>query len=166
MLFIKEEQIKSAFVILMNKLYTNRSKILVPLLEDLKKEDSSGEYAKIRELNQEIQQIMEQVHILAGLMAKGYLEPALFNAQNNALQLKLVNLKEDRSVVQGKNESNETVITKSEELVRYFLKEGKILETYEEALFLKLIDKITVLSREEITFQLKNGLCLRERLEV
>jgi len=165
MLFIKEEQIKEAFVVMMNKLYTNRSRILQPLLENLKSQDSDGQYANILNLNQEIQKLLEQVQHLTSLMTQGYLEPALFYEENNRLQMKLAEVKEQRAILQGKNESQETTISKTEELVKYFFKEADILEIYDENLFLRFVEKITVLSRKELQFHLKNGLCFTERME-
>jgi site-specific DNA recombinase len=51
MLFIRDENIKSAFVIMMNKLFSNRDLILKPLTQALKQIDSGGKYAEIIEIN-------------------------------------------------------------------------------------------------------------------
>ena len=165
MLFIPEQKIQSAFVVMMNKLFTNRSRILHPLLENLKKQEQHGQCVEMLEWNQKIQELLEQVQHLTSLMTQGYVEPALFYEENNRLQMELMEAKEERANLQGHRESEETILLRTEELVKYFSKAGHILETYDEDLFLRFVEKITVLSREEIQFHLKNGLCLTERWE-
>ena len=85
MLAIKEETVHTAFVAMMNKLYSNRNEILKPLLDGLKQLDNSGKYIEIQKIEKQIKEIQEQGQVLVGLLSKGYLDPALYNEKNNLL---------------------------------------------------------------------------------
>jgi len=57
-------------------------------------------------------------------------------------------------------------IEKAEELQKLlrFVSKGTMLTEFDDGAFLEYVDKVTVLSRNEAVFELKCGLCLRERL--
>jgi len=90
MLAIKEESVKSAFVNMLNRLYAD--KILQPHIINLKQLDDGGRYAEIAKIEKQLQSILEQVKVLTGFMSNGYLDTALFNAKNNALQAEMAQL--------------------------------------------------------------------------
>ena len=86
MQFIRDEDIKTAFVTMMNKLIFGQKFILRPLLQGLRNQNNAASFRRIEELETKIVNNMEQSQVLTGLMAKGYLEPALFNKEKNALE--------------------------------------------------------------------------------
>ena len=45
-----------------------------------------------------------------------------------------------------------------------FVSKGTMLTEFDDEIFLKYVERITVQSRSEVTFELNCGLCLRERL--
>src|SRR5699024_12248891 len=57
-------------------------------------------------------------------------------------------------------------MVKVEELQRLlrFTSKGTMLTEFDDAIFLSFVERITVLSRKEVAFELKCGLSLRERL--
>ncbi|MBI6091886.1 recombinase family protein, partial [Clostridium perfringens] len=77
---------KTAFVTMMNKLIFGQKFILRPLLQGLRNQNNAASFRRIEELETKIESNMEQSQVLTGLMAKGYLEPALFNKEKNALE--------------------------------------------------------------------------------
>ena len=79
MQFIRDEDIKTAFVTMMNKLIYGQKFILRPLLNGLRNQNNVASFRRIEELETKIENNMEQSQMLTGLLAKGYLEPALFN---------------------------------------------------------------------------------------
>jgi site-specific DNA recombinase len=79
MKFVREDAIHQAFVVMINKLIFGHKFILRPLLQSLKKTNYSDNITKIQEMETKIKENTERVQVIMGLMAKGYLEPALFN---------------------------------------------------------------------------------------
>ncbi|MDP3058385.1 MAG: recombinase family protein, partial [bacterium] len=60
MLFIRDEQIKQAFVTLINRLHSGRSYILKPLIQDLKSLEHSGVWTKVQEVESKIEENAER----------------------------------------------------------------------------------------------------------
>jgi len=164
MLFIRDENIKSAFVVMMNKLSTNRNLILKPLLQALKQIDTGGKYAEIEGLDKKIDEISKQEQAIVGLYTRNILEPARFHEKQNSLQAELVRLRDKKRILQGGALNEKTVVTETDELYKYLNKNGGILEEFDDALFIRFVSDIVVISSIEIGFKLKNGLCLRERI--
>lgn len=163
MIFIRDEHIKQAYITMMNRLYSGRNVILKPLIEELKKQDHNGSYAKLKEIEELIKENSEQVQILTGLMSSGILTPALFNEKNNALQSETVKLKEQRNALHAQSLGEESTSFETEALLRYLNKSG-ITENFNEEIFSRFVKSITVFSPAEIGFHLKCGLLLRERM--
>lgn len=163
MQFIRDEDIKTAFVTMMNKLIFGQKFILRPLLNGLRNQNNVASFRRIEELETKIENNMEQSQMLTGLMAKGYLEPALFNKEKNSLVAERENLlAEKEQLIYSVNDN----FAKTEEvnhLLRFATK-SKMLTAYEDELFENYVEKIIVFSREEVGFELKCGITLKERL--
>lgn len=87
---IREDIIKEAFILMWNKLSGNYLEILSPMLESLRKLRADEQQEKdIRECNEKIMELSKQSHILSGVAAKGYLDPAIFIEKQTALQIEL-----------------------------------------------------------------------------
>lgn len=164
MLFIRDEQVKQAFVTMINKLYSGHSYILKPLIQDLKSLENGGVFAKVQELEAKIEENTERRQVLTGLMTKGYLDPALFNAQKNALDMEAEKLKEQKKALAKAITGDQSAETKAEELLKYLNKMDGLIEQFDEAVFGRFIHEIVVFSSTEIGFRLNCGLLLKERL--
>jgi hypothetical protein len=96
-------------------------------------------------------------------MAKKYLEPALFNKEKNELQMEEENLLEEKEgLIQDLNGE----LSKGQEvssLIKY-TNRAAMLTDFEDEAFSQHVDKVMVLSREELGFVLKCGITLRERM--
>jgi hypothetical protein len=55
-------------------------------LDGLRNQNSAASFLRIEELETKIENNMEQSQMLTGLLAKGYLEPALFNKEKISLE--------------------------------------------------------------------------------
>lgn len=163
MIFIRDKNIKTAYITMMNRLYSGRYEILKPLIDALKKQDRHGSYTKLTELEKAIQENCEQVQILTGLLSASILTPALFNEKNNALQSEAVKLKEQRNALRSDEVDEEANFFEAEELLKYLNKTG-ISEEFSDDAFAKFTKSITVISPTEIGFHLKCGMFLRERM--
>ena len=164
MLFIRDGNIKKAFNIMMNKLYSNRDLILKPLLQSLEQIDNSGKYAEIEKLEKRIAEISEQEQSLMGLYTKNIIEPAHFHEKQNKIQAELTSLKEKKEVLSGGVEGEKTMVSETEELYKHLNKDGGIIEVFSDDLFTRFVCNVIVFSPTEIGFKLKCGLLLKERI--
>ena len=159
---IREENIKEAFLTMWNKLVTNHTDTLYPLLESLKNlrinEKQEGE---IKELNNKIMELTEQSQILSRVVSKGYIDSALFIERQNALTVELKEIKKRRNQLLDNNgfekEIEETIL-----LLNIIRCNPDIIEDYDENLFIQTVDKIIIGQDSEITFRLINTLELTE----
>ena len=123
----------------------------------------SENIAKLDEIEMEIEDNISQEELLVKLMAKGYLEPALYNREKNEL---LMARAEMTSKKEGLVDSLNNEMSKGHEvnkLIKYANKKEYLTE-FEEKTFEDFVEKVEVYSREEIGFVLKSGLTLRERM--
>ena len=162
-LAIKEETIHTAFIRMINKLYSNRNGIFKPLLDGLKQLDDSGKYSEIQKIEKQIKEIQEQGQVLVGLLSKGYLDPALYNEKNNLLSKQAEELREKKRLLQSDMAGDNAIGGEVEELYQYLCKEGHFLESFSEEMVGRFVERITVLDTKQIGFQLKCGLYLKER---
>lgn len=163
MQFIRDEDIKTAFVTMMNKLIYGQKFILRPLLNGLRNQNNVASFRRIEELETKIENNMEQSQMLTGLMAKGYLEPALFNKEKNSLEAERERLLAEKGQLTRSVNGNFAKVDEVARLLKFATK-SKMLTAYEDELFENYVEKIIVFSREEVGFELKCGITLKERL--
>ena len=163
MQFIRDEDIKTAFVTMMNKLIFGQKFILRPLFHGLRNQNNAASFRRIEELETKIENNMEQSQVLTGLMAKGYLEPALFNKEKNALEAERERLLAEKDQLTRSVNGNFAKVDEVDRLLKFATK-SKMLTAYEDELFEDYVERIIVFSREEVGFELKCGITLRERL--
>lgn len=163
MQFIRDEDIKTAFVTMMNKLIYGQKFILRPLLNRLRNQNNVASFRRIEELETKIENNMEQSQMLTGLMAKGYLEPALFNKEKNSLEAERERLLVEKDQLTRSVNGNFTKVEEVDRLLKFATK-SQMLTAYEDELFENYVEKIMVFSREEVGFELKCGITLKERL--
>lgn len=163
MLFIRDEDIKNAFVTMMNKLIFGKDFILKPLLNKLKLMSKSGNLSKIETLEEKIESNRKQQDLLVSLMAKKYLEPALFNKEKNELQMEKDNLIEAK---EGLIQELNSELSKGQEVSSLikFANKIEVVTDFEDEIFSQHVEKIIVFSREELGFALKCGITPRERM--
>ena len=164
MLFIRETQIQSAFVTLMNKLYAGRNIVLKPLIQSLKSLDTNNLLEKVTRLENLIEENIERRNVLSTLSAKGYIDAAIFNKQNNELKTEATNLKEQKSAITLAVSEEQSALSKSEKLFRHLNKTGPV-EHFNKDLFLEFVEKVVVFSPTEIGFKLYCGICLKEEVK-
>ena len=161
--YITDTALKRAFVTMMNKLVFGHKLVLRPLLQSLRGLDDKARLLKVGELERQIERNMDQKQVLTNLMAGGYLEPALFNKESNSLAVEAAELRQEKESLMHSISGD---MEKADELqgLLKFVSKGVMLTEFDDGIFLKYVDGITVQSRSEVTFGLKCGLCLKERL--
>jgi len=164
MKFIREDAIHQAFVIMINKLIFGHKFILRPLLQSLKEINYSDNLIKIQELETKIEENAERVQVLMGLMAKGYLEPALFNTQKNELTKEAALLKEQKEALIRSINGGMAVTGEVERLLKFTSKAENQIDKFNDELFERFVERIIVFSQKKIGFKMKCGITLKERL--
>ena len=160
---IPDSEIEYAFITMMNKLIYGHKTVLKPLLDSLSGMNSEESLARIQEIDKKIEENGEQQKVLIGLMTKGYLDPAVYNKGNNDLLHEVGRLQQQKeSLIRLLNSDGETQKVVNA-LLRFTSKSSMLLE-FNSDVFDRFVDHITVHSREEIGFDLKCGITLKERL--
>ena len=163
MLYIRNDDLEHAFLTMMNKLIFSRKVLLAPLLEQLKNTEEDDGIRRIRELERQLLQITEQRQTLQRLMAQGYLDQIIFTQQKNELMMQTEACKTEIEMLQNNSGQASTRIVELQKLL-HFTEHADMLQSFEEELFTEYADRIIVYSREEVGFELKCGLTLRERM--
>ena len=155
---VPEETIQKAFVKMRNKLKNNSGQILNPLLNDLRRLHYNIDCKSLIEnINYRMSELTEQSHVLSRLRSKGYIESAIFIEKENNIHCELAELRNRRGHLFKELYDGES-IEKTEELIANLNTLISITYEFDEAEFEKLVDKIIIHSKREITFRLKNGL--------
>lgn len=145
-----------------NKLSCNYMEILSPLLESLKRlRTDEQQEQEIRECNEKIMELTKQSHILSGVVAKGYLDSAIFIEKQTAIQIELDAMRRKRKLLLDES-GFESEIFYTEHLIGLFESNPGIQDIYREDLFLQSVEQIIIKEGKIVTFRLKNKLELSE----
>lgn len=162
MKYVRDDEIKTAFITMLNKLIYGYRLILTPYLKVL--ENSSGDEAiqRIQHLEQLIAQNNEQREALTKLMAQGYIDQILYNQETNALLLQAETYRSDIEAITIGMTGDAAKVTETN-LLLHFVSHTDMFTAYSEELFENYADHIEVMSRNEIRFVMKCGLTFTER---
>ena len=163
MMYIRDEDIKAAFCRMIRKLQTAHAQILKPFVAGLKGTNNKERLHQVLALEEQIEKNAEQIMVLTNLMSSEYIEPEIFQAEKNRLTLEADRFTREKQLISKSINGDLTHLDEAQKLLRFVSKKTEITE-FEDELFLEYVDTITVHTREEITFNLKCGLNLTERL--
>ena len=163
MMYIRDDDIKAAFVTMLNKLIYGHHLILAPYLKAL--ENSSGDEAlqRIQHLELLLDQNSEQRETLTKLMAQGYIDQILYNQETNALLLQAETYRSDIEAITICMTGDSAKVTETN-LLLHFVSHADMLTNYSEELFESYADHIEITGRNEIRFVMKCGLTFTERI--
>jgi len=115
------------------------------------------------ELNKQITDIAGQERLLLLLKQQGAVSPDLFLSRSDQLaeQRRTAKLKKERLL---RSEEDHT-IQRTQDLLDHLRSGPDTLESFDEALFSELAEKIIVTDNETLRFRLINGLELTESIE-
>lgn len=162
---ILESKIHGAFIALHNKLLYNYNQILLPLqvaLQDLKLRQFNGN-SNIMELHKEIAKLKEQVHVLARLKTKGFLDDVKYLEQTAELNAKVNKLQSDLKKITRVDDEDEA-LDQIEMLIDHFEKQNVPISEFDESAFENIVEKIVVINQNELEFHLYGRLRLREMI--
>lgn len=164
MLYIKDEDIKIALVRMMRKLQTCQEQVLKPFIVGLKGSNNKDRLYQVLDLESQLEKNQEQQNVMVSLMSAGYIEPALYHSERTALLAEADRLIKDKELISKSVNGDLTHLEEAKKLQRYLAKRKHLVE-YDDALFNDYVESIVVKSRSEISFKLKCGLNLAERLK-
>ena len=164
MKFIKDKDIKLAFVTLVNKLVFGKDRILMPLLETLKRVDSKEEVEKINKIEEGLEKLKERKEVLSKLITSGVLDASVYAKESSEIS------SEESYLLKEKERSKKAILGNDEEIRELekligILGKSKMLDHYECDLFEEIIDHIQAVNRETLDFHLRCGLVLREEVK-
>lgn len=163
LLYLEDAAIKGAFTTLINKLIFAHAVILKPLLITLKATSKDAALLKIKELQTELLRNTEQREILSTLMAQGYIDKIIYTGQANELLRQADNAKNEITALGSSLTGDNCKITELTKLLRYTEK-ALMLMQFDDAVFTDFVEKIIIKNRQKVTFVLKCGLSLTERM--
>lgn len=158
MKYVADDSLKSAFLIMINKLIFARKYVLTPLLRKLQRE---GRNKRLKEYDDLISQNIESQQILLRLSSSGMIDDNIYTQESTRLKNEFDRLQKEKSLISAEN--REEKITELEKLIKFTGENSRIGE-YSDSLFLEFVDHIKIVSRHEAEFHLKCGLVLTEEL--
>jgi len=163
MLFLRDGEIKATFATMMNKLAYSRKIILGPLYDSISKIREECDLERIDAIDKRMEKLTEERNTLIGLMTKGFLEPALFSKERNSLDSEIKNLTTEKTNLVM---SFTTGTSQADEVKAFldYVSADKFIGSYTDEAFENFVENIIVNSRDELTFKMKCGLSLKERV--
>ena len=163
MKFVRDEDLKLAFVTMMNKLVFGYKLILKPYLLALRSSSTDSSIQRIQQLRLLIEQNTGQKETLTRLMANGYIDRVLFARELNAIMAQTDEYCVEIDTLSNSVTGDGARLRETEQLIK-IVERGRMFAEFDADLFAKLVDHINVFSRSEVGFVLKCGLTLKERI--
>ena len=162
---IPETEIYTAFVRMYNKLKFHEGIILKPALAQLHDLNNAlqRDNPAMLEVNRAIATVSEQSYKVSTLRSKGLLDEAACSAKLLDIEAKLTELRRERRRLL-KNEDIEEVVDTLRQTADIIHSGPERLDSFDEALFADLVEKITAESQTRIRFRLYGGIELTEQL--
>lgn len=161
MKYVRDEDLKAAFVRMMNKLVFGHRLVLKPYIEALKSGSKDSALKRMQEIQTLLLENAERRETLTKLMAQGYIDQVLYNKENNDLLTQADNYREESNALSKNITGESAYVTAATQLLR-FTEKGIMLDAFDKKIFEDTMACIRVLSRDEIAFELKCGLTLKE----
>lgn len=163
MLYLRDDDLKVAFVTVLNKLIYSHKLVLKPYATALQNNSGDESLVRIQHLERLLEQNTEQRETLTRLMAQGYIDQVLYNSETNALLMQANTYRGDIEVINATMSGDSSRFFEAERLL-HFAERGAMLEEYSEDLFERFVDHIQVYSRQEVGFVMKCGLTFKEMI--
>lgn len=132
------------------------------MLQEVKIRRFNGN-SNVMDIHKEIAKLKEQIHVLARLKTKGFLDNAKYLEQTTELTAKINKLQSELKKLTRSDDEDET-LEQIEMLTDYFEKQSKTISEFNESAFEFLIEKIVVISQNELEFHLIGGLKFKEKI--
>lgn len=160
---IPEKEVTKALLRLCNKL--KQGDTLRPLLAQLEelRERELRSNPKINDIDRELARLSEQNLVLVRLRSKGYMEESMYLFQLDEMNLKLRELRKLRRKILA-SASEDGAIQATRETIDHLENTPRFITEVPPEVFETVVEKIILLSAEQIKVRLRNGLELTETI--
>ena len=114
-------------------------------------------------IHKEIAKFKEQVHVLARLKTKGFIDNTKYLEQTAELNAKVNKLQSELKKITHFDDEDET-LDQIDMLIDYFEKQNVPISEFDESSFENIVEKIVVINQNELEFHLYGRLRLREMI--
>ncbi len=159
----RESDLEYVFTTMMNKLIYARKAVLENLLDRIRDEGKKGSLLRLNEIEQMLEKNVERQQTLTTLMTQGYVDPAFFTKESNEIASETDRLKAEKEQLGKEVTGNLHKMDELDDLIRYAA-HAQPAPDFNGDLVFRFLDHATLRSRDEITFHLKCGLSLTERM--
>ena len=162
---ISEAEIQQAFLTVYNKLQTNQSYILQPIIDSLlrlKFQQEQANYAR-QAIDEEVQRLAKQKHNLTRIHTLGFIDDAQFLERSAVIDQQLREKKSLLSKSVSDNRSEKVLF--QTRAIQAQLASSPPLETFDGTIFTKLVNRVQV-SPTTIEFKFINGMTLSEKRDL
>ena len=160
---IREDSIMAAFTTMLNKLIFARDKVLLPYANSLKNAQRTEYLDELNAIEEAMEQNQQKRQQITQLFTRGYLDPAIYAQQNDALIKQSEQLTAQKNAITARVSGGDKQ-KKALEDILHFTAGAKMQTEFDEAIFTRFVNNVIVYSRTEIGFAVKCGLTLRERI--
>ena len=160
---IREDSIMAAFTTMLNKLIFARDKVLLPYANSLKNAERTEYLEELNAIEEALEQNQQKRQQVTQLFTKGYLDPAIYAQQNDALIKQSEQLTAQKNAITARVSGGDK-LKKALEDILHFTAGAKMQTAFDDALFTRFVQNIIVYSRTEIGFAMKCGPVFRERI--
>ncbi|EPR07975.1 recombinase family protein [Ruminiclostridium papyrosolvens] len=159
---VMQKGLHQAFINMSNRLYSNWRTLLLPYRTYLKKlVQSTADRTEIYNIDNQIIELAEQESMQKILLAKGSIEPALFNKNINETTAKINEIKARKQAISTSIVNQDILLAETEKSIE-FIKNYTYIDEFDEDCFNAIVKDIVVKSRNNLCFRLKNGMELDE----
>ncbi|MET3643862.1 recombinase family protein [Streptococcus gallinaceus] len=162
---VREENIHAALIQMMNKLIAGKSSIVIPFIDGLRGTNDKNRLDRVLELEAKLEKLKEEANVLNQLFTSGYIEPEAFFSENKNLEYESDCLEKEKNELTSEINGDLTHLNEAKKLLKY-LSKNKLIEQFQEELYLDFVDSIIVKERYQFIFQLKCGLKLQEEVKL
>lgn len=160
---IKEADLERTFMLMLNKLIFARKDVLQTFHDDLKEHNATAIPQRMKAIDAAIDKNTEKKKTLTKIMAQNLLEPSLFIQESNELNAESNSLAAEKESIIQSSAKHVDEIEETEKLIKFTAK-AEMFQEFDGELVNNYLDHITVHSPDEVTFHLKCGLSLKERI--
>lgn len=160
---IKDEDLKRSFLTMMNKLIYSYRLILRPYANSLKDNAKKETLDQIDALKGRLSENARKRQTLTHLMTQGIIDQTLYSRETTALLAASEDIQKEIDRLENSASDVAGVLLEARALL-HFAEKSEMLQAFDDKLFNEFVEHITVHSRHEITFCLKCGLELKERM--
>lgn len=162
--YYSEERIYDGFISMVNKLRFSEENILGQIISRLETTLTAIKRNNLaaKELSKELAELNAKLLMLEQLRSKGYLSPEIYQSQANEVKAEITKVKDARQEEFDSRISN--MLEDVKKLKTLIFKLEKPLESFDEKLFMDIVESVQINKEGKMSVKLLGGLNFTERI--